>query len=93
VSVRNVVVATAVSLGLTALVAWVLAWPFERAAYLAPVIVVSAGAVVGLVVLWTRVVLESLRQAEHPRRIIVLSAAALALLVGLSLLGLKLPKE
>jgi hypothetical protein len=93
VSIKAVVAATAVSLGLTALVAWALAWPFERAAYLAPVIVVSAAAVVGLFGLWTRVALESLRESQHPRRIILLSVAALALLVGLSVLGLKLPRE
>jgi hypothetical protein len=83
----------AVCVGLTALVAWALSWPFERAAYLAPVIVAAAGAVAGLFVLWTRIALESLRQAQHPRRIVVLSVAALALLVGLSILGIKLPRE
>jgi hypothetical protein len=90
---RTIIASSAVCLGLTALVAWLLAWPFERAALLAPVIVASAGAVVGLVVLWTRVAWESLKQAKHPRRIVVLSVAGLALLVGLSILGLKLPKE
>jgi hypothetical protein len=89
----TIVVATAACLGLTALVAWLLGWPFARAAYLAPVIVASLGAVAGLVVLWTRVAWESLREAKHPRRIVLLSVAALALLVGLSLLGLKLPRE
>jgi len=90
---RTIVAATAVCLGLTALTAWIFAWPFEKAAFLAPVIVVSAAAIVGLALLWTRVAWESLRQAKHPRRIVVLSVAALALLVGLSLLGLKLPRE
>ena len=90
---RTIVAATAVYLGLTALTAWIFAWPFEKAAFLAPVIVVSAAAIVGLVLLWTRVAWESLREAKHPRRIVVLSVAALALLVGLSLLGLKLPRE
>ena len=34
-------VALAVVLGLVALTAWALAWPFEKAAYLAPIIVVG----------------------------------------------------
>jgi hypothetical protein len=93
VRARTVVAATACCLALTALTAWIFAWSFEKAAFLAPVIVVSAAAIVGLVLLWTRVAWESLRQAKHPRRIVVLSVAALALLVGLSLLGLKLPRE
>ena len=90
---RTIVAVTAVCLGLTVLTAWIFAWPFEKAAFLAPVIVVSAAAIVGLALFWTRVAWESLRQAKHPRRIVVLSVAALALLVGLSLLGLKLPRE
>ena len=47
--------------GLIALAAWVLDWSFERAVILAPVVVAVAGAVAFLVVLWTRVALESLR--------------------------------
>ena len=90
---RTVVAATAACLGLTALAAWIFAWSFEKAAFLSPVIVVAAGALAGLVILWTRVVWESLRQAEHPRRIVVLAVGGLLLLAGLSLLGLKLPRE
>jgi len=93
VRARTVVAATGACLGLTALTAWIFAWSFEKAAFLAPVIVVSAAAIVGLLLLWTRVAWESLQQAKHPRRIVVLSVAALALLVGLSVLGLKLPRE
>jgi hypothetical protein len=53
------VVASAVaSIGLVALTSWVFDMSFGRAVMLAPVIVVSAGAVVGLVVLWTRVALD-----------------------------------
>ena len=44
-------VSAAGCLGATAAVAWLLGWSFERAAYLAPVIVVGAGAVVGLALL------------------------------------------
>jgi hypothetical protein len=93
VRTRTLVPAAAACVGLTALTAWIFAWPFEKAAYLAPVIVAGAGAIAGLVVLWTRVAWESLRKAKHPRLVVVLSLAALALLIGLSILGLKLPKE
>jgi hypothetical protein len=93
VRVRTVAAATAASVGLTALAAWIFEWSFEKAAFLAPVIVVAAGAAAGLLVLWTRVVWESLRYREHPGRIVALALGVLAILVGLSLLGLKLPRE
>ena len=51
----------AVCAGLTALTAWALDWSFQRAAILSPVIVVVAGAAAFLVVLWTRVALDSVR--------------------------------
>ena len=90
---RTVVAATAACLGLTALAAWIFAWSLEKAAFLSPVIVVAAGALAGLVVLWTRVAWESLKRARHPKRVLALAIAGLLLLVGLSLLGLKLPRE
>ena len=92
-SARTVSLVAAACVGLTFLTAWVFAWPFEKAAFLAPLIVLSVGAMAGLVVLWTRVAWESIRHREHPFRIVALAVGALALLVGLSLLGLKLPRE
>jgi thiol:disulfide interchange protein len=65
----------------------------ERAAVLAPVIVVAVGAAAGLVVLWTKVGWESLRRQSHPWRIVAIGLAALCLLFALSLLGIKLPRE
>ena len=91
--VKLYVVSAAGCLAATALVAWVLGWSFERAAFLAPVIVVSAGAVAGLVLLWTRVAWEALKRQRHPARIVAVALGALGLLVGLSILGLKLPRE
>jgi uncharacterized membrane protein len=79
--------------GLVLLVVWLFDIRFERAAVLAPVLVVIAGAVAGLVVLWTKVGWESLRRREHPWRIVALGVAVLAVLVALSLLGVKLPRE
>ena len=40
-------------LALVAGTAWALSWPFEKAVYLAPVIVVAGAAAIGLVLLWS----------------------------------------
>jgi hypothetical protein len=79
--------------GLVLLTVWLFGIKLERAAVLAPVLVVIAGAVAGLVVLWTKIGWESLRRREHPWRIVALAIGVLAVLVALSLLGLKLPRE
>jgi hypothetical protein len=86
-------VAVAVVVGLVALTAWVMAWPFERAVYLAPVIVVCGAAVVGLVILWGKVALNSLRESRRPVLVLALWLAGLALLVLLTILGVRLPRE
>ena len=65
----------------------------ERAAVLAPVLVVVFGAAAGLVVLWTKIGWEALQRRRHPWLVAGLAVAVLALLVGLSLLGVKLPRE
>jgi hypothetical protein len=78
---------------LVLLAVWLFDLKLERAAVLAPVLVVVAGAVAGLVVLWTKIGWESLRRREHPWRVVALAVAALAVLVALSLLGIKLPRE
>jgi hypothetical protein len=78
---------------LVLLTVWLFGIKLERAAVLAPLLVVVAGAVAGLAVLWTKVGWESLRRREHPWRIVVFALGALAVLVALSLLGLKLPRE
>jgi hypothetical protein len=44
-------------------------------------------------VLWTKVGWESLRRREHPWRIVAVAVCVLAVLVALSLLGVKLPRE
>jgi hypothetical protein len=93
VSLRAALASGLVTAGLVVLAVWVFELPFDRAAVLAPVLVVLAGAAAGLVVLWTRVGWDSLRRAGHPWRWAALGAAALGLLVALSLLGVKLPRE
>ena len=85
--------ALAVVLGLVALTAWALAWPFEKAAYLAPIIVIGGAAAVGLVLLWGKIALDSLRESRHPRRVLAYWLVGLGLLVLLTVLGVKLPNE
>ena len=58
--------------------------PLERAAALAPVIVVTAGATVFVVLLWTKIAVDALRAQRHPRRIVAAGVAVFALLVVLS---------
>jgi hypothetical protein len=55
-----VVGALAVSIALVVLASWWLDMSIERAVYLAPVIVLSVGALAALIVLWTRVALDPL---------------------------------
>jgi hypothetical protein len=93
VRASRVVSAAAAAVGLTLLAAWVFEWSFEKAALLAPVIVVAVGAAAGLVVLWTRVAWESLRHNERRGRVLALTVVALAVIAALSLLGVKLPRE
>ena len=86
-------VALGVLLVLVALTAWIMAWPFEKAVYLAPVIVIGGAAALGLVILWGKVAVQSLRESKRPRLVLALWLAGLALLVLLSVLGVELPRE
>jgi hypothetical protein len=86
----------AASAAVTAIVAvtvWLTNLSFQRAILLAPVLVVGVGAVAGLVVFWGRVGWESYSRSSHRRAIAVASALLLAILVALSILGVKLPHE
>ncbi len=82
-----------VVIALVAITAWALAWPFEKAAYLAPVIVIGGAAAVGLTLLWGKIALSSLRESRHPRRVLAYWLLGLGLLVLLTVLGVKLPNE
>jgi len=82
-AVLALVVATALALG----------WSFSRAAYLAPVLVVAAAAVAGLLILWGKIAVQQLRESRRPRLVITLWLVGLALLVLLTFLGVKLPRE
>jgi hypothetical protein len=84
------VLAVAAMVGLTALL---MGWPLERAVYLAPVIVVGFAALIGLGILWVKVILQHLRESRRPRLVIALWLAGIGLLVLLSVLGVELPRE
>ena len=78
---------------MVALTAWAFSWPFEKAVYLAPIIVVGGAAAVGLVLLWGKIALNSLQESRHPRRVLAYWVVGLGLLVLLTVLGVKLPNE
>ena len=86
----------AVSLAITGLVViavWVTDLSFQRAALLAPVLVIGVAAVAGMVVFWSRVGWESLSRARHPRLLVAAGLAFIGLLVVLTFLGVNLPHE
>jgi hypothetical protein len=80
-------------MGLVVLTAWFMAWPVERAVYLAPVIVIGFAAALGLLILWGKVAVDSLRQSKRPRLVLGLWLGGIGLLVLLSFLGVELPRE
>jgi predicted neutral ceramidase superfamily lipid hydrolase len=89
----RVPIAFAVIICMVSATALVLGWPVERAVYLAPVIVVAFAALAGLVILWTKVAIQGLRETKRPRLVLALWVAGIALLVLLSVLGVELPRE
>jgi hypothetical protein len=91
--VFRIPLALAAVLALVALTSWVLAWPFEKAVFLAPVIVVCGAAVIGLLILWGKIAFDSLRESRRPRLVLGLWLAGIALLVLLTILGVNLPRE
>jgi predicted neutral ceramidase superfamily lipid hydrolase len=86
-------VALAVVFGLVVLTSLIMGWPVERAVYLAPVIVVATAALLGLLILWGKVAVQSLRESKRPRLVLGLWVGGIALLVLLSVIGVELPRE
>jgi hypothetical protein len=92
VSARLLAVSVVVTT-LVVVVVWVTDLSFQRAALLAPVLVIGVGAVAGMLVFWGRIGWDSLRRSRHPRLLVAGGVAFIALLVVLTLLGVNLPHE
>ena len=78
---------------LVVLAVWITDLSFQRAALLAPVLVIGLGAVAGLVVFWGRIGWDSLSRSRHPKLVVAGGVAFIALLVLLTVLGVDLPHE
>jgi uncharacterized membrane protein YidH (DUF202 family) len=78
---------------MVAVTALLMGWPLERAVYLAPIIVVGFAALVGLFMLWIKVIAQHLRESRRPRLVISLWVVGIGLIVLLSYLGVELPRE
>ena len=92
VSVR--VAAASFAVGVVVLLAvWLTDLSFERAALLAPVLVIGVAAAAGLLVLWGRVGYQHFRESRHPRVIVGAAVAIVVVGVALTVLGVKLPHE
>jgi drug/metabolite transporter (DMT)-like permease len=86
----------AASAAVTAIVVtavWVTDLSFQRAALLAPVLVIGVAAIAGLVLFWGRIGWESLRRSRHPRLWVAGGVVFIALLALLTFLGVDLPHE
>ena len=86
-------VASAAVTAIVLVTVWVTDLSFQRAILLAPVLVIGLGAAAGLVVFWSRVGWDSVRKSRHPRLILGGSLVFVALIVVLTILGVKLPHE
>jgi hypothetical protein len=91
--IRIATAALAAAVGLSALTAWVFAWPFEKAVYLAPIIVAFFGCALGIVVFWSRVAYVQVRDSGNRRLLLALAVGVLTLVALLTVLGVELPRE
>ena len=82
-----------VTASLVLLVVGVFEVSLERAAVLAPVIVVAFGAAAAVIVLWAKVGWEALQRRRRPWLVVGIAAGVIVLIAALSLLGLELPRE
>jgi hypothetical protein len=92
-SSKAVLASGLVTAALVLLVVGVFEVSLERAAVLAPVIVLAFGAAAAVVVLWAKVGWEALQRRRRPWLVIGIAAAVVVLIAALSLLGLELPRE
>jgi hypothetical protein len=84
VTIRALAVSAAVCAALVAGAVFVFQMSVSDAMLLAPIIVVTVGATIGIVALWVKIAVDSLRRQRHPRRIVAGGLAAVGLLVALS---------
>ena len=82
-----------VTAALVLLVVGVFEVSLQRAAVLAPVIVLAFGAAAAVVVLWAKVGWEALQRRRRPWLVVGIAAGVVVLIATLSLLGLELPRE
>jgi hypothetical protein len=92
VAVRYLAASAAVT-AIVVVTVWLTKLSFQRAILLAPVLVVGVAAVAGLIVFWGRVGWESFRRSRHRGLIVVVGVVGVAILVALTILGVKLPHE
>lgn len=92
-STKAALISGAVTAVLVLLVVYVFEVSIDRAAVLAPVIVVAFGAGAGVVVLWAKVGWEALQRRRRPWLVAGVVVGFVVLIVGLSLLGFNLPRE
>jgi hypothetical protein len=93
VSSKAVLASGLVTAALVLLVVGVFEVSLERAAVLAPVIVLAFGAAAAVVVVWAKVGWEALQRRRRPWLVVGIAAAVVVLIAALSLLGLELPRE
>jgi hypothetical protein len=93
VSTRAAIASGFVTAALVLAVVWVFEISLSRAAVLAPVIVVCAGAAAGVGVLWAKVGWEAFRRSRRQWLVAGVTLAAFAVIAVLSLLGVNLPRE
>ncbi|HJW67328.1 MAG TPA: hypothetical protein VLZ04_02100 [Gaiellaceae bacterium] len=92
-SSKAVLASGLVTAALVLLVVGVFEVSLERAAVLAPVIVLAFGAAAAVIVLWAKVGWEALQRRRRPWLVVGIAAAVVVLIAALSLLGLELPRE
>ena len=92
-SSKAVLASGLVTAALVLLVVGVFEVSLERAAVLAPVIVLAFGAAAAVIVLGAKVGWEALQRRRRPWLVVGIAAAVVVLIAALSLLGLELPRE
>ena len=92
-SSKAVLASGLVTAALVLLVVGVFEVSLERAAVLAPVIVLAFGAAAAVIVLWAKVGWEALQRRRRPWLVVGIAAGVVVLIATLSLLGLELPRE